>query len=554
YAYALALGSSGQVYVAGGTGSSDFPNTSGGAQPIYNSPASDVFVAELNAGLSQIIQATYLGGAGSDYAYALAVAPSGAVYVAGMTISTAGFPGTSGGAQPNTGGASDAFVAVLNSSLTTISNATYLGGAGVDQANALAVGSGGQVYVAGDTSSSALPCTDATIGTPGVTCDSGTGNPPANNGAQVVYKGGRVDAFVAALNGDLTRIDQASYLGGTVMDYVYSLAMGSSGQVYVAGYTSSGDFPCTDTTIGTAGVTCDSGVGNPPAYNGAQRSSAGGGNAFVAEFNAGLTQIDQATYLGGATDDYAFALALGGGGQAYVAGYTDSSAFPCTDATVGMVGVTCDSGIGNPPSTNGAQPAYAGLNDAFVAELNGGLTQIVQATYLGGTGDDKVYALALGGSGQVYVAGQTSSGTGSYTNIPGTSGGMQPANAGVSDDAFIAQLSSGLTGIAQATYLGGSGVDEDVAKAMVVGGNGQLYVAGYTYSANFPGTSGGAQPVYAGPSSSSEGFVAVYNNLAAAPASSSSGGGGGAHHLWVLWALAVLALGGGLFRWRHRAG
>ena len=104
-AYAIAIHpKTGDVYVAGGTESIDFPNTAGGARASFGGRYSDAFVARLNKELTQILQATYLGGSGSDRANALAIHPkTGEVYVAGGTTST-DFPETFGGAQTVYGG------------------------------------------------------------------------------------------------------------------------------------------------------------------------------------------------------------------------------------------------------------------------------------------------------------------------------------------------------------------------------------------------------------------------------------------------------------------
>src|SRR5438876_55654 len=138
-AYALAIHpASGDVYVFGTTGSTtNFPGTAGGAQAAW-SLGFDAFVARLNSSLTTLTQATYLGGSGDDFAYALAIHPtSGDVYVAGQTYST-NFPGTAGGAQAANSGFADAFVARLDSSLTSLTQATYLGSSLGDSAHALA--------------------------------------------------------------------------------------------------------------------------------------------------------------------------------------------------------------------------------------------------------------------------------------------------------------------------------------------------------------------------------------------------------------------------------
>ena len=434
---------SGEVYVAGQTNSANFPGTTGGAQPASGGGDLDAFVARLNATLTTLNQATYLGGSDKDFGYALAIHPtSGEVYVAGDTYSP-NFPGTAGGSQPaihdSPFGADDAFVARLNADLTTLNQATYLGGSYYDEARALAIHpTSGEVFVAGNTVSTNFP------GTAG--------------GAQPA-KGEEDDAFVARLNADLTTLNQATYLGGFDYDLGFALAIHpTSGEVFVIGSTLSTDFP------GTTG--------------GAQPALGGGADAFVARLNATLTMLNQATYLGGSGNDVGstlsgFSLAIHPtSGEVYLAGTTSSIDFPGT--------------------TGGAQPVNGGGSDAFVARLNATLTTLNQATYLGGSGGDGGSALAiLATSGEVYVAGFAGS-----TNFPGTAGGAQPANVGF-DDAFVAQLNATLTTLNQATYLGGSGFDKGHALA-IHPTSGEVFVAGDTFSRLFPGTAGGAQPAFGG--------------------------------------------------------
>jgi hypothetical protein len=276
--------------------------------------------------IDPILQSTYLGGSDNDSANALAIAPSGDVYVAGTTYST-DFPNTAGGAQASNGGSSDAFVARLNSSLTQILQSTYLGESGSDGAWALAIGPAPNydVYVAGGG-------TDST-------------NFPNTSGGAQASKVGSSDAFVARLNATLTSNLQSTYLGGSGFDGPWALAIGPAPNydVYVAGTTSSTNFPNTS--------------------GGAQASNGGFWDAFVARLNAGLTSNLQSTYLGGSGFDDAFALAIAGSGDVYVAGRTSSTNFPNT--------------------SGGAQASNGGFSDAFVARLNASLTSNPQSTYLG---------------------------------------------------------------------------------------------------------------------------------------------------------------------------
>jgi muconolactone delta-isomerase len=433
----------GEVYVAGYTSSTNFPKATRGAQAGYGGGYRDVFVARLNKELTQILQSTYLGGRGWDEANALAIHPAtGEVYVAGWTSST-NFPKTAGGAQASYGGGNnDTFVARLNKELTQILQSTYLGGKGTDEANALAIHpTTGDVYVAGKTISEDFP--------------------KATGGAQTRCNNCIIsipilhDAFVVRLNKELTQILQSTYLGGSGNDEASSLAIHpKTGEVYVAGGTGSKDFPK------TAG--------------GAQVSKSGDSDAFVARLNSSLTRILQSTYLGGSDGDHARALAIHPQtGEVYVAGYTNSKDFPKT--------------------TGGAQTRKRAYTNPFVARLSSDLTKILQATYLGGSEWDEAYSLAIHPqTGDVYVAGVTAS-----KDFPNTIGGAQPKcnECSVelhSYDAFVARLNSNLTRILQSTYLGGS--DSDLAYSLAVHPQtGEIYVAGVTLSSDFPKTAGGAQ-------------------------------------------------------------
>jgi hypothetical protein len=172
------------VYVVGQTSSTNFPGTTGGAQAVKASGGGyDAFIARLNSSLTTLTQATYLGGSGDDAGGALAIHPtSGDVFVDGTTTST-DFPGTTGGAQATNGGGQDAFVARLNAALTTLKQATYLGGSGADWGVALAIHpTSGDVYVSGFTLSTDFPGT--------------TGGAQAANG-------GGFDAYVARFTPNL---------------------------------------------------------------------------------------------------------------------------------------------------------------------------------------------------------------------------------------------------------------------------------------------------------------------------------------------------------------
>jgi len=445
--WGLAVLPTGDVVVAGWTTSTDFPVTPAGPQ-TNAAGGYDVFVAKLNKDLSSLIQSTYLGGSHYDMGYALALSPSGDIYVAGWTQST-DFPGTLGGAQAANAGGHDAFVTRLNGALTSLLQSTYVGGSNDDEAYALVVSPAGDVYVAGLTESTVFPKTSGGAAQPsyGGSTDGfvtkfnatltsmeqstflggagydqiyalglspagqiyATGRTMSSNfpktagGAQSNYSGSN-DVFVARLDAALTSIFQSTYLGGSSGDYPHALAIAPSGEVYIAGRTYSSDFPKTQ--------------------GGAQESKNGSADdAFVTKLDSLLTNFVQSTYLGGSDYDEAFALALASTGDVYVAGYTHSKDFPHT--------------------TGGAQETAAGF-DAFVAKLSADLTANVQSTYLGGNNEDRALTLALTLDDHVYVAGYTAA-----NNFPAISEGAQPVFGGGFSDAFVAYLTKDLSSVPQ---------------------------------------------------------------------------------------------------------
>jgi hypothetical protein len=317
---------SSEVYVVGTTQSwRDFPGTSGGAQPVSKC-CNDAFVARLNADLTVLKQATYLGGSDSDNAYAVAIHPlSGEVYVAGDTKSL-DFPGTAGGAQPTGASvgtppgavfmAKDAFIARLSAGLTTLLQATYLGGQQDDIGWALAVHpTSGEIYLAGDTHSLQFPHT-------------GGGAQPSP-GVDLASR----DGFVARLSGDLTKLRQSTFLGGRIGDAARSVLIHpDSADVYVGGYTASDDFP------GTAGGAI------PNYFRPADTQE------FVAHLNVGLTTLIQSTYLPGGNNRLAALTVSDMTGFIYGAGETSSRLI------AGSLG--------------GAQATYGGgIRDGFVSLL-----------------------------------------------------------------------------------------------------------------------------------------------------------------------------------------
>jgi hypothetical protein len=368
-AVGIAVDSSGNAYVTGGTESTDFP-TMNPLQPASGG-GFDAFVAKLNPSGSALLYSTYLGGSEYDAGNGIAVDSSGNAYVAGSTSST-NFP-TDNPLQPAYGGGYDGFVTELNSSGSALVYSTYLGGSDWEQANHIAVDSSGSAYVTGITQSTDFPTTPGAFQT---VCNGGSGCS--------TYQ----DAFVAKLNPSGTALVYSTYLGGSNYDGGYGIAVDSSGNAYITGDTWSTDFPTKNPLQPFCGHCPD----NP--------------TVFVTKLNPSGSALVYSTFLGGGAGDVGDGIAVDSSGNAYVAGYTSSNNFP---------------------TMNPLQPRPGGVPDAFVSKFNPSGTALVYSTYLGGSGSDYGYAIALDGSGNAYVAGGTSS-----TDFP-TVNPLQPANAGGSD-------------------------------------------------------------------------------------------------------------------------
>jgi len=422
---------------------------------------------------------TYLGGNGDDYGYGIAVDRSGSAYVVGYTNS-ANFPLANAARGSFGGGADDAFVAKLNPAGNGLVYSTYLGGSDDDFGLAIAVDSAGSAYVTGSTSS---------------------GDFPTANALQGSLNGLGGNAFVAKLNPAGNGLVYSTYLGGGIFDVGQGIAVDTSGNAYVVGYTDSSDFP----------------LASP-----LQSSFNGATTAFVSKINAAGNGLVYSTYLGGSgDDDQANAIAVDTSGNAYVTGVTDSSNFPTTggafqrtyQGTVGTAfvskinaagnglaystylggsdstgnGIAVDSAgaayvtgaanSANFPTAAPLQGVSGGAGDAFVSKLAPDGSALTYSTYLGGSGGDTGYGIAIDSSGDAIVAGQTNS-----PNFP-TTNAAQNALGGA-DDAFVAALAPAGNGFVYSTYLGGSG--SDIARAVAVDAGGNAYVTGQTTSTNFP--------------------------------------------------------------------
>jgi hypothetical protein len=424
----IAVDSSGNAYVVGGTGSTDFPTVN--ALQSTSKGGEEAFVTKLNATGSALVYSTYVGGSNGDLALDIAIDSAGNAYVVGRTSSTDfptinAFQSTYGGISDDLGdGFGDAFVFKLNPAGSALIYSTYLGGSELDTGIDIAVDSAGNAYVTGYTTSTNFPTANAFQGT--------YGNPDSF---------GFGDAFVTKFNPAGSALVYSTYLGGNGGDSGRAVAVDSVGDVYVIGGTNSGNFP---TTAGAF-----------------QSTNSGLGDAFVTKLNPAGSALIYSTFLGGSDREghETYGLAIDSAGNAYVTGSTSSTNFP---------------------TANAFQGTLAGVRDIFVAKLNATGSGLIYSTYLGGSDFDYVAGIAVDPAGSACVTGYTSS-----ANFP-TANAFQNTFGGIVN-AVVAKFNA--TGaLAYSSYLGGNHVD--YGGGIAVDAAGDAYVVGQTFSRCFPTTTG----------------------------------------------------------------
>jgi Calx-beta domain-containing protein/beta-propeller repeat-containing protein len=326
--------------------------------------------------------------------------------------------------QTKLGGGQDAFVAKLDSSGTRLLYSTYLGGAGQDNGTSIAVDATGNAYITGFTDSTDFPVKNALQST----------------------KKGNFNAFVVKLD-TAGSVLNSTLFGGSIIDYGSSIAVDSAGNTYFAGLATSPDIPMISALQPTHGGLVD---------------------IYVAKIDSSGTRLVFSTYLGGSGIEGANSIAVDSAGNIYLTGMTSSLDFRTMNAL---------------QTTRGG-----GIFDAFVVKLNASGTQILYSTFLGGSGEDRAFRIAVDAVGSAYVTGDTDS-----IDFP-VRNALQPTKGG-SSDAFVAKLNPDGKALAYSTYLGGTGIDGGTAIA--VDSSGSAHVAGFTRSNDFP-TASALQRMFGG--------------------------------------------------------
>jgi hypothetical protein len=462
---AIAVDHGGNAFLTGAVTGTDFPTTPGAFQTTGTNPCTgglgggfcppplnpqEAFVTELNPKGTALVFSTYLGGKYQNIGTGIALDDGGNTYVTGYTDSS-DFPTTPGAWQSaflgsTSGGCMscatyNSFVTKLNPSGNVLVYSTFLGGFADTQAQGIAVDGGANAYVTGF---------------------AGSGFPTTPGSFQTISKSpccaekGPYNAFVAKLNASGSLLVYATYVGGSSSsgDGARGIALDAADEAFIAGFTTSTDFPTTQGAFQTA----------------APLSS---GSGFVSKLSADGSALVYSTYLGGTNTsgsrDVAQGIAVDSAGNAYVTGFADSHDFPTTVGAFQAVAPVKSSTF---------------ASSGFLTKLNTDGSGLVYSTYLGGSKADFGVGIALDSAGDAYVVGSSDS-----TDFPTTSNALQPTppDSFSCCHAFVTALNPAGSALVYSSYIGGS-TPLTQARAVTVDSAGNVYIFGSTSSTTFPTT------------------------------------------------------------------
>ncbi|MFC2119256.1 T9SS type A sorting domain-containing protein [Bacteroidota bacterium] len=398
--------------------------------------------------IDPLIASTFIGGSGEEAGWSgdkIAVDEEGNIFFGGTTRSV-NFPVSTGVIQENLQGNQDIFIAKFDSKLENLLACTYLGGTGNEERFSIQYKSG-SLYVMGTSSSNDYPTT--------------------NGAYNRNYSGGNMDVFISRLNSELNILEASTYIGGSSDDKACSFSVGNEDGIYIAGSTNSTNFP---TTLG--------------AYDRSYNGGGQVGDIFLARINYDLSQIQMSTYFGGGgnegSDGCCF-IEIGNNGNIYIAGQTMSDDLPITPGAY-------DNSIG-------------GWGDIFLSCFSSNLGTLISSTYLGGSGGDMPWDLAVDENNNPIICSHIES-----TDYPVTQNSYDPTHNGGLEMA-ITKLNSGLTEIIASTWVGGN--SNDCPFSMKINEAGSIFVSGFTSSSDFPATAGSYDETY---NNETDVFVLNINN------------------------------------------
>jgi hypothetical protein len=379
--------------------------------------------------IDPLVYSTFIGDLAYDRAWSITIDNLSNAYITGQSNSP-NYDITTGAYQTTLQGGTDIIITKLNASGTALVYSTFIGGSNNDVGMGIILDNNLNVYVTGYTESSDYPTT---------------------TGAYQTSSGGSRDVILSKLNTTGSALIYSTYIGGSNMDTGSNLALDNNGDVYIAGYTTSTNYP---TVAGGYQVSKD-------ALN----------DAFVTKINASGTALIYSTFVGGNADDYATDIAIDNSGNAYISGVTGSTNF---DVTTGAFRATYQ----------------GGALDAFVTKLNSSGSSLVYSTYLGGTGSEQARAIYVDANTNAYVTGYTGS-----NNFSTTTGAYDESFNGGVNDVFVTKLNTNGTGLVYSTFIGGN--NDDQGWDIVVDSDGNAHITGFSFN-NYVTTTGAFQTINEG--------------------------------------------------------
>jgi gliding motility-associated-like protein len=420
--FALCFDSYRNVYLTGIVNSSNFPTTTGSYDNTANG-YSDIFITKLNSNASSLIYSTFIGGWNGDWSSSIVIDSIGESFITGNTGSN-DFPVTSGSYDQKY---NDIYILKLNSSGSGLVFSTFIGGSSTNEyAVDILIDNVCNIYITGVTESYDFPTT---------------------SGAYKQTAIGIEDCFITKLNSTGTALIYSTYIGGDYYDIANGSVLDKNNNIYITGKTLSANYP---TTTGTYNQTINGGL-----------------DCFITKLNSTGSALIFSTFIGGNNSEEARTIALDTSENIYISGYTSDT---------------------NYPTTSGA--FNRSFNNIFVSKLNSSASKLIASTFLGGNSPDDAIFMTIDIDENIYLTGITYS-----INYPVTPDAINKSYSGAGD-AFITKLNPDLSLLIYSSYLGGKSLDQGLY--ITTDSNRDVYIAGYTESADFPTTSGVYDQIYNG--------------------------------------------------------
>lgn len=386
------------------------------------------YVTKLNASGTALAYSTYLGGTGISEGRAITVDGSGRAHVCGTT-DAGDFPSRNA-YQPGIGGSRDAFFLRLNAAGSGLDYSSFLGGHGDDVCEGIALDSNSNLYLAGNTYTTASGASSNDF--------------PTSAGAFQRSSPGGQDCFVAKFDDTGGRLTYSTYFGGSSTDACYGFAVDRGGYVYLAGMTTSSNLPLNQPSLGGT-------IPSPPVL----RFSSG----FLTRLTTDGSDISYSALLGSMTaDSEVDGLALDQLGRVYLTGFTRATDFPLT--------------------ANALATTVAQQGKTFVTVADPNFNKLVYSTVLQGSGADAGWRIQPDVFGNAWVIGNSYSGQFVVTSDALT---HAPASA---PTPYVVEIDVSASKLLHSTLLAGNA--GGTASAIAVATDGTVYAAGSTLSTDFP--------------------------------------------------------------------